>query len=216
MKKTVSILFGLCLFPMLFSLNFETRVNLGYEYSVFTETGQLPQTGKSGTSTMYNDGFHLGMSSFANNSNFGFFLATDYIFPSKIVSTTPTLTVAIDSKDLDIAMIFSLIIGFSYKIDIDKLSVVLSLGPHAALTGLGQEYNFALLNYSFGFAGQIDAQYFISNWFYLNIGSIFSYDFYHISEVTTPYYESKDSGLYNFTSIRPFLSLGFRIKETIQ
>lgn len=208
MKKLV-IIFVCFVSINVYALETETFITGAYSYCLFTEKAD------EGTTKIFSNAIDLSISSYFNQSNLGFYLNTEYIFPDVLSATINGNTISTTSDDYDLASIISAIVGITYKYNSGLFNIFGAAGLSLTQTGLANEY-MALINYSLGLGGDIGIRLIPTKYMYFTLGSVFSYDFYYNGSLTTAYDEINKSGKYNFTSIRPYIGIGFRLKEEMK
>lgn len=210
MKRILLFSISLMITSALFALETTSYITGAYNYGNFTERADIAQT------EIKANAFDLSISSYFNN-NWGFYLNTGYFFPSKITTTSGGSSISITSSDWDDSMLLSLIIGATYKHNINEnFEIFSTLGFHGAQNVLTAT-NIAMLSYSFGIAGDIGIRYCLTKNFYLTGGSLFSHDFYVNGESTIVGIGTQEvSGSYNFSSFRPYIGIGICFSESLK
>ena len=207
--KKLFIIFVCFISCNIFALETETFITGAYSYCLFTEKANDSIT------KIFSNACDLSISAYINQSNVGFYLNTEYIFPDVLSATIDGNTVSSTSDDYDLASIISAIIGITYKYDFGLYNIFGAAGLSFNQTGLANDY-MALLNYSLGLGGDIGLRLIPTKYMYITLGSVFSYDFYYNGSLTTAYDEINKSGKYDFTSIRPYIGIGFRFREDMK
>lgn len=209
MKK---IMFGFVIFMLsgfLFGAEIKSYVSVSYKFGLFTERGD------DATTKLLSHGFDFSVSGYFNK-NWGIYLNTDYSFPTESTVTSGGVSVTATSSDWDFSIIMSVILGPTYKYNINEnFELFGAIGFHFAYYSMTTSYIVALSS-SFGLGGDFGIRYLPTKNFYLTVGSLFSHDFFNTAEITTSYGTTKDFGYYNFGSIRPYIGIGFTFNETIK
>src|SRR5690554_6829677 len=104
MKKLV-IIFVCFVSINVYALETETFITGAYSYCLFTEKAD------EGTTKIFSNAIDLSISSYFNQSNLGFYLNTEYIFPDVLSATINGNTISTTSDDYDLASIISAIVG---------------------------------------------------------------------------------------------------------
>ena len=213
MKKTIIVLVALILSSIVYANEAKTYITIAYNYGSTTERAEL--NGVKTQTELISNGLDLSVS-YYGVKNWGFYLNTDYNFPTKATVTTKGISVTVTDSDWDSSMLLSVILGPTYKYDISpKFELFGAAGFHLAQYSMATEY-VGTINYSFGIGGDIGVRFLPSNHFYLTAGSILSHDFYYKGEIRTAYNTTKNDGSYDFTSFRPYLGIGFTFSEIIK
>lgn len=212
--KKISVFLVVCLVgSFLFALDVETNVSLAYGHGLFWEKGS--EQGIEAKSSIVAPGADISIASYFNNKNVGFYLNTAYNFPSKLTVATNNVTVKTVGSDYEWTSIISVILGATYKYDLNKITVFGSIGPHLAQTVLTTKYT-SVLNWSFGIGGDVGLRFFPAERFYITGGSLFSYDFLTTGKVKTAYSTITRKGHYNFTSLVPYIGIRIKFSEDIK
>ena len=184
----------------------ETYFTVAYNYGIFTERAENAQT------KLNAHAIDLSLSSYFNE-NWGLYLNTGYNFPSSATVTSGGTSVTATSSDWDFSMLLSVILGPTFKFDInDAFQIFGGFGFHMAEYVMTTEY-VNTLNFSFGIGGDVGVRYLPSKNFYLTGGFLFSHDFYQVGSVKTAHGTTDISDSYNFGSFRPYIGLGFNFSE---
>jgi hypothetical protein len=209
-KKLVLMgVFVFCVNAMVFS--FDGRLSLGFEYGNFFEK----RTDGGTDIETYIGSPGVDLSGYFLWNKFGFFFNTSYLFPT-------TVTANIDGYDYFFQ--FNFIIGPAYKIEFtEKLDMTMGLGFSLGPI-LGKYNNNSLASFNMGIGGDIGLSYFITKYIFINIGSIFSYQFSNVTRTGTGRYETDEDGDrdeindsawskdFNSVGVRPYIRIGWRIK----
>jgi hypothetical protein len=210
MKKIIITFFTVLLCSVLFARETKTYITAAYNFGKFTERADKAQT------EIENNGIDLSVAGYFGN-NWGIYLNTDYLFPSKMTVSSGGISLTTTSSDWNHAMFISVIIGPTYKYTVNEnFELFGALGFHLAQFSLTSE-NVAGLNYSFGIGGDFGVRYLPTKNFYLTGGCLLTHDFYCKGETTIRGYgttETSDS--YNLGSFRPYIGIGFSFTEIIK
>ena len=205
MKKIIIGIVILIASTFLFANEKLSFITAAYNYGVFTERAEQAQT------KLISNGFDLSDSIYFNNT-WGFYLNTDYLFPSEATVRSGGLSITTTSSDWDFSMLLSMIIGPTIRHNItDDFEIFGALGFHVAEYSLSSKYS-AALNFSFGLGGDLGIRYLLSDHFYLSGGCLLSHDFYYKGKISTAYGTNKVSDTYNFGSFRPYIGIGYTYK----
>lgn len=210
MKKIILGVFTLMLCNVMFARETKTYITAAYNFGKFTERAEKAQT------EIENNGIDLSVAGYFGN-NWGIYLNTDYLFPSKMTVSSGGISLTTTSSDWDHAMFLSALLGPTYKYSIsEKFELFGALGFHFAQFSLTSK-TAAALNYSFGIGGDLGIRYLPTKNFYLTGGCLLSHDFYCEGETTIRGYgTTKVSDSYNLGSIRPYIGIGLSLTEIIK
>lgn len=205
MKKFI---IGLVIFitgTFLFAGEISNYVSITYNYGIFTERAENAKTKLSSS------GIDLSFITYYND-NWGFYLNTDYLFPTEATVTSGGISVTATDADWDFSMLLSVILGPSYKYTInEKFDLFGAIGFHLAEYSMNSKKS-AALNFSFGIGGDLGFRFTPTEHFYITGGCLLSHDFYCVGKVSTKYGSKKVSDSYNFGSVRPYIGIGFKYK----
>ena len=210
MKKIFIGIFALMLCGVMFARETKTYITAAYNFGKFTERAEKAQT------EIENNGIDLSITSYFG-SNWGVYLNTNYLFPSKMTLSSGGITLTTTSSDWNRAMFLSAILGPTYKYSINEnFELFGALGFHFAQFSLTSE-NTVGLNHSFGIGGDLGLRYLPKKNFYLTGGCLLSHDFYCKGETTIRGYgTTKVSDSYNLGSFRPYIGIGVSFTEIIK
>jgi hypothetical protein len=199
-----------------FSLS-ETWFSLGFEYGNSFEN--TSSGGNSASSYMGSPGINLNVYQFWNNMNVGIFVHDIFAFPQKITSEINGVKIDADLSVYDFLMQVGIIIGpgFRYSFN-DRLKLQYGIGfSFMETAGAYNEYipgygtiGFSLLAFNFGIGGDIGIKYDITDVFFINIGSILTFDFANHTSLKSSYGNASDwAKNYSMFGLRPYICIGF-------
>ena len=201
-----NIIFG---FLLLFATNSllysqsDIWLSFGYEYGYYMSF-PMELIGKWHTSVQ-SSGFNFNLCNFAHDKKIGYFISTElsFLFGSDQYNN---LWASGGYNGIRLGIIM----GPGFRHDFNeriKLKYGIGLNPKLTLIiphNFGLFYNLAYFN--LGISGDIGIKYDINNHFYLNMGSILSYDFIDIMF----FWNAIPTG-FNTFGIRPYICIGFNL-----
>ena len=113
MKKIIFGVFTLMLCSVLFAREIKTNITAAYNFGKFTERADIAQT------EIENNGFDLSVAGYFGK-NWGIYLNTGYLFPSKMTVFSGGISLTTTSSDWNHAMFISVILGPTYKYSISE------------------------------------------------------------------------------------------------
>jgi len=227
MKKTLLFLF------VVLGVNFSTFANepvsihsegwlrIGFEFGNFFEwevSDGIVERSYTGS-----PGINYSSYSFFNKSNVGLFSSGFFGFPVLNSATN-------NFSNFDFTFQVGLILGVGFRRELSERFTFHSgiglnfMNSFFAFTEYFPDFDKSaectLITYTFGIGGDVGFKFTINNTMFLSFGSIFTYDFarYAIGEASIDSVGvnfSKWDALYRGVGIRPYITLGFAIRQII-
>jgi len=196
-----------------FSLS-EAWLSFGFEY------GNLFETATDGDNTaktyMVSPGINLNVYSFWNGKDVGLFVHDIFAFPQKGTLEINGSKTTVDFSTYDFIMQVGIIIGPGFRCNIND-NLKLQFGIGFSFMELGASYrhgtvSFSELSFNFGIGGDIGIKYNITDIFFLNIGSIITFDFANYTSVSSSFVNASDWAKdYSMFGLRPYICIGVNL-----
>jgi hypothetical protein len=225
MKKCIVIMFvlfvhGGCLFTayaLSSNTHHESTLLLNFNYSLLMKSPFDP--GANADTQFDSFGTGLTFRSYANWSNFGFYLNTYFLFPGRIVSTKTGGSITSQEQ---INMMLGLIAGPSFRFMLEGgLNLYFALGFHFSyITGtythrfpdttISGDFQSDLNGTLLGAGGEFGLKYDTSEVLHVSFGVVWTLDFTSNIYVKEPL-KDRVAPKYAWLSIRPFIGIGISI-----
>ena len=199
---------------MAFSLS-ESWLSFGFEYGNFFET--VTDGGNTAKTYIASPGINLNAYSFWNGLDVGLFVHDIFAFPQKGTLEINGNKTEVDFSIYDFIMQVGIIIGPGFRCNIsDNFKLQFGIGfsfmELAAFYSHG-DVKFSGLSFNFGIGGDIGIKCDITDIFFINIGSIITFDFANYTFVSSSFTNASDwTKDYSMFGLRPYICIGFNIR----
>ena len=199
-----------------FSLT-ESWLSIGFEYGNFWESSSDGRDYVKGY--IGSPGISLSAYSFWNGKNVGIFVHDIFAFPSKMTAEINGVKTKVDLSVYDFMMQLGMVIGPGFRVHISDnfklhfgvgFSFLLNYATYTRSTYLYNNVSFSLFAVNIGIGGDIGAKYDFTDIFYLNIGSVVTFDFVNYTSTGSSFSSvSAWAKNYFMFGLRPYICIGF-------
>jgi len=220
MKKAIFILFFITAINIsAFSLTSEAWLYFGFEYGNFFDS--YTEQNEKVHSYMGSPGLNFGGYRFFNKKNYGVFVHDFFAVP---VNGYKEINGVSKDNDYDYAFQIGMIIGPGFRYNFsENFTLKWAAGFSLLMTWFGYDgylwtygdvfYDVFSVNYGIG--GDIGFKWNITKTFFINAGSIFTFDFLRYIIMDTSFNKKADGWEKDFfmLAVRPYITIGFIINK---
>lgn len=197
----------------------EGWLSLGFEYGNFFE--RTSDGGNTVQSYIGSPGINLNIYGFWNGMNVGIFVHDIFAFPQTGNSVINGVNTDINFSAYDFVMQTGIILGPGFRYNFtDKLKLQCGIG--FSVLGTAGDYResipgygtigFSIVSYNLGIGCDMGIKYDITNVFYINIGSILTFDFASYTSFTSSFGNTSEWAKdYFMFGLRPYISIGINL-----
>jgi len=205
-----------------FSLTSEAWLYFGFEYGNLFD-GYSEQKEKV-RSYMGSPGLNFGGYRFFDKKNYGVFIHDFFAVP---VTGYKKINGASKDNDYDFAFQAGMILGPGFRYNFTEnftlkwavgLSWLMSLLNYSGYLWTYGDVSYETIRHDFGIGGDIGLKKNITKSFFLNFGSIFTFDFFRFMCMYTSFNKTSKGRIKDFYmfEVRPYISVGFNINREYQ